>query len=60
MKKLIVSVVLLSVMSIGVPKMAIAAPNCKTVLICGHYCVVCDFFDYVTWQEIYCGGSVLE
>jgi len=60
MKKFIVSLVLLSLVSSAVPKLAKAGTSCHTEIICGHYCVVCDFFDLVSWQEIYCGGSVLD
>ncbi len=34
--------------------------NCHTEIICGHYCVCCDFYDHVIWSEIYCGGSELD
>jgi hypothetical protein len=61
MKNLIASIVILSLFSFVVPNSVNAAERpCKTEVICGHIVVHCDFFDYVTWQEIYCGGSVLD
>lgn len=58
MKKLIASFVLLSIISIGVPKIADAAEGpCYVHNMCGHYVVICDAYDYVVWDEIYCGIS---
>lgn len=31
-----------------------SAPNCKLMNFCGHMCLVCDPYDYVIWDSIYC------
>lgn len=33
---------------------AFSAPNCKLMNFCGHMCLVCDPYDYVIWDSIYC------
>lgn len=30
------------------------APDCKLMNFCGHMCLVCDAYDYVIWDSIYC------
>jgi len=59
MKKLISTLGILFLLAVS-PKMANAESGCHTEIICGHYCLCCDFYDHVIWSEIYCGGSELD
>ncbi len=60
MKKVLSIIAVLFVMAAATPKLAIATTPCHTEIICGNACICCDFFDHVSWQEIYCGYSDLD
>ncbi len=55
MKKILSIIAVLFVMAAVVPKVAKANTPCQTVIMCGHYVLICDAYDYVIWDEIYCG-----
>jgi len=54
MKKLFSIIAVLFVMAAAAPKVAHAAEGCVLKEFCGHMAVVCDDYDYVTWDDIYC------
>lgn len=54
MKKLLAIIAVLFVMA-AIPKVIDAAEQpCVWKWFCGHRCLVCDAYDYVIWDEIYC------
>jgi hypothetical protein len=55
MKKILSIIALLFVLVAATPKVANATGEpCHVVNMCDNYVVVCDAYDYVTWDEIYC------
>lgn len=56
MKKILSIIAVLFVMTAGTPKVAKADVDpCYTHIMCGHIVVICCAYDYVIWDEIYCG-----
>ncbi len=53
MKKLFVIFIVFFALSFT-PKIADAAEECKTVIMCDNYVVVCDEYDEIIWDEMYC------
>lgn len=60
MKKILSTIAILFVMTAVIPTVANSTEPCHTEVICGHIVVSCDFFDHISWQEIYCGYSDLD
>lgn len=55
MKKLFSIIALLFVMTAVIPKVANAEGTpCHTEYMCDHIVVICDAYDYVIWDDIYC------
>jgi hypothetical protein len=53
--KIILSIIATSLLLVfATPKKAHATEPCHVVNMCDNYVVVCDAYDYVTWDEIYC------
>ncbi len=60
MKKVFATLALLSVMTVMTftPKTAQAEDSdCYTHIMCGNYVIICNAYDYVVWDEIFCGLS---
>ncbi len=51
--KLLLSTIVLSLVLYSV-NAADWITECQTFTFCGHSAVVCDSYDYVIWDEIYC------
>ena len=54
MKEILSIIAVLFVMAAITPKIANATEPCHVENMCDNYVVVCDAYDYVTWDEIYC------
>ncbi|MGE4540586.1 MAG: hypothetical protein AB7D35_04930 [Bacteroidales bacterium] len=58
MKKLVASILFLSFLSIGIPKITKAAAEpCATVILCDTYITVCNAEDITDWIAILCNKN---
>jgi hypothetical protein len=53
MKKLMSIFGILFVMAV-IPKVVNAVEPCHGEYMCGNYVIICDAYDYVVWDDIYC------
>jgi len=52
--KILIAVASILVLAFFLSFKTYSAPDCKLINFCGHMCLVCDPYDYVIWDSIYC------